>query len=125
MGIWTLHVRVAGDDAQVLDYTREPGLNAPMGFLGSQLNMPTNEAGKNIVKEHLEMLTIEGQFDDMPRLIDGNGQNSFNVPITFDRTLGDPTSVGPDLTPNVTENSRWTLLYLNILKQSKPTLAVP
>ena len=35
MGIWTLHVRVSVDDAQVLGYTREPGLDAPLGFVGS------------------------------------------------------------------------------------------
>jgi hypothetical protein len=124
-GIWSLHVRLEGDRPQVLNYIREPGLDAPLGFVGSHLSMPTSEAGKNYLKEQLQMLTLEGQFDDMPRLIDGNEQGRFKIPITFDGQLGYPTSVGPDLTPKVTENSSWTLQHLDILKQSKPTLAVP
>lgn len=124
MGIWTLRVKTAGGNYEVLDYTREPGLDAPVGDTGSQGQMPTNEAGRKHVKEELKYLTIEGQFEDLGTIVAGRGVGCFTTEATFDPRLGHPTNIEGDPTA-CSEPSSWELKSLKVLKQHEPTTTVP
>ncbi|MDQ5823718.1 MAG: hypothetical protein M3441_05820 [Chloroflexota bacterium] len=120
MGIWTLRVKTVGGNYEVLDYTREPGLDAPVGDTGSQGQMPTNEVGRKHVKEQLKYLTIEGQFKDLGAIVAGRGVGCFTTEAAFDPQLGNPINVDSYPT-NCSHGDNWELKSFNILKQHKPT----
>jgi hypothetical protein len=124
MGIWTLRVKTVGGDYEVLDYTREPGLDPPLEYTGSPRRMPTDEAGKDYLKEQLKYLTIEGQFKDLGTIVAGRGVGCFTTEATFDPRLGNPTKI--EGTPTAcSHGADWELKNFKIVKQREPTPTAP
>src|SRR6478672_168735 len=94
MGIWTLRISRSGGDVKLLDYKREPGLDAPDGGIGSQLLMPTDEQGIQYLKEQLKVLTIESQFQYIEEALTGRWDDlKPTVTVKLDPILGNPTYV--------------------------------
>lgn len=118
MGIWTLHVKSAGDDAEVLDYVRESGLEAPEGGVGSHNQMPTDEEGINYLKEQLEYLTIEGQFKSINHVFSKEWQGLREVNVRFDPEFGYPSDVNFLPSPRVSELSRWSRIGFKVIREA-------
>lgn len=116
MGIWTLQVQSNGAAAKVLDYVREPGLEAPVGGVGSHSQMPTTEDGIKYLKEQLQDITVEGQFESITQVFGTEWHSLREVNVGFDPKFGYPSHVGFLPSPRVSESSIWSVITFKVLK---------
>ncbi len=125
MGNWTLHVKAIGDDVEVLDYVRVPGLQAPEGGVGSHNQMPTDAEGIKYVKEQLKHITVEGQFQSISDVFSSGWSDLYTVNVLFDSDSGSLRHVSRIPGPNGTEPSSWSVTSFRILKQGMKIVSAP